>query len=265
MAAEQVRHDGRDGPLWKQIEAALLQQVKDGRFKGNGRLPSEFDLAEEFGVNRHTARQAIAALVQRGVLFKRKGGGSYVVPEMLDYEIGERTRFSTNVAAQGREPAHTLIVVDERPAHGKAAETLNMAEGDLAVFISLIGEADDIPISVAETYVSGFRGEIPGKLLDDQGFGALRRDRLPTRRNALHRQDAITGGCETSETVGFIAGVVRGERRHRSGRTADRLSRNPLCRGAGAICHPPRRFVSGGRTGKTGDRYEWRSARWSVA
>jgi hypothetical protein len=41
-----------------------------------------------------------------------------------------RTRFSTNVALQGREPAHTLLVVDERAAHKKAAQALNMAEGD---------------------------------------------------------------------------------------------------------------------------------------
>lgn len=156
MAAERMRSDGRE-PLWKQIERALLQQIKDGRFKGSGRLPSEFDLAAEFGVNRHTMRQAIAALVQRGLLFKRKGGGSYVIPEMLDYAIGERTRFSANVASQGREPARTLMTVDERPAHKKAAEVLNLAEGDPVVFISLIGEADDIPISVAETYVSAVR------------------------------------------------------------------------------------------------------------
>jgi GntR family phosphonate transport system transcriptional regulator len=217
MAVEQVRHDGRDGPLWKQIEAALLQQVKDGRFKGNGRLPSEFDLAEEFGVNRHTARQAIAALVQRGVLFKRKGGGSYVVPEMLDYEIGERTRFSTNVAAQGREPAHTLIVVDERPAHGKAAETLNMAEGDLAVFISLIGEADDIPISVAETYVSAER--FPGfgekyrenysmtKALAHYGVTDYRRDvtrctaRMPSPEDVKHLKQSDSSPVLFVESV----------------------------------------------------------------
>lgn len=157
MATEFAQHEGQDDPLWKQIEAALLQQVKEGRFKSNGRLPSEFDLAAEFGVNRHTVRQAIAALVQRGLLFKRKGGGSYVVPDILDYAIGERTRFSTNVALQGREPAHTLLVVDERPVHEKAAAALKIAEGDQAVFISLIGEADDIPISVGETYLSANR------------------------------------------------------------------------------------------------------------
>lgn len=157
MAEEGVRQEGQEGPLWKQIETVLLQQITDGRFNSNGRLPSEFDLASEFGVNRHTARQAIAALVQRGVLFKRKGGGSYVVPGMLDYSIGTRTRFSTSVAAQGRAPAHTLLAVEERPANKKVAAALNMAEGDLVILIATIGEADEIPISVAETYLPADR------------------------------------------------------------------------------------------------------------
>lgn len=154
MAEERARPEGQDGPLWKQIEATLLQQIKEGRFKGNnGRLPSEFDLASEFGVNRHTARQAIAGLVQRGLLFKRKGGGSFVVPEMLDYAIGDRTRFSTSVMAQGRAPAHTILALDVRPAGSKVAAALKLAEGDPVILISTIGEADDIPISVAETYL----------------------------------------------------------------------------------------------------------------
>src|SRR5215475_6026815 len=101
-----IRADSLNEPLWRQIELILLGQIRDGRYAGSERLPSENDLAAQFGVNRHTARQAIAGLVRRGVIFKRKGGGSYLVPDVLDYEIGERTRFSTNLAAQGREPGH---------------------------------------------------------------------------------------------------------------------------------------------------------------
>ena len=63
------------GPLWKQLEHTLLRDIQGGRFDDAGRLPSEHELAERFGVNRHTARQAIAGLVQRGIVFKRKGGG----------------------------------------------------------------------------------------------------------------------------------------------------------------------------------------------
>jgi GntR family transcriptional regulator, phosphonate transport system regulatory protein len=149
--------DGHDEPLWRQIELILLGQIREGCFAGAARLPSEHDLALQFGVNRHTARQAIAGLVQRGVIFKRKGGGSYLVPGVIDYAIGERTRFSTNLTHQGREPAHTLLVVDERPVHGKIAAALQISDGDHAVFVHLIGEADDIPIAVGETYLSAKR------------------------------------------------------------------------------------------------------------
>jgi GntR family phosphonate transport system transcriptional regulator len=152
-----VRAGRFEEPLWRQIELILLGQIRDGRFAGAERLPSENDLAVQFGVNRHTARQAIAGLVQRGVIFKRKGGGSYLVPGVIDYAIGERTRFSTNITLQGREPAHTLIVVDERPVHGKVAAALQLADGDYAAYIYLIGEADEIPIAIGETYLAAKR------------------------------------------------------------------------------------------------------------
>ena len=144
-------------PLWKQLEQTLLEDIQGGRFDGAGRLPSEHELAERFGVNRHTARQAIAGLVQRGIIFKRKGGGSYLVPGVIDYEIGERTRFSTNVALQGREPSRTLLEVSERKAHARACAALEMADGEMSVFIRVIGEADGVPISIGHTYLPARR------------------------------------------------------------------------------------------------------------
>jgi GntR family phosphonate transport system transcriptional regulator len=150
-------HANFEGPLWKRLEAALLADIREGRFDDAGRLPSEHELAERFSVNRHTARQALAGLVQRGIVFKRKGGGSYLVPERLDYEIGARTRFNTNIAQQGREPSRTVIEVGERPAHGAVAAALAMTEGEPAVFILAVGKADDTPVSVSETYLPAER------------------------------------------------------------------------------------------------------------
>jgi len=164
-------------PLWKQVEQTLLQDIRGGRFDGANRLPSEHELAERFGVNRHTARQALAGLVQRGIVFKRKGGGSYLVPGVIDYEIGERTRFSTNVALQGREPSRTLLEVSERKLHGRASTALAMADGELSIFIQTIGEADGIPISIGDTYLPARR--FPG-------FAALFRETLSTTKTLAH-------------------------------------------------------------------------------
>jgi GntR family phosphonate transport system transcriptional regulator len=143
--------------LWQQVEKDLLRRIKNGRFEGSDRLPSENELASQFGVNRHTVRQAIAGLVQRGIVFKRKGSGSYLVPDMVNYPIGERTRFSTNVMLQGKMPSHTLLATGERAVYGKIAAALKMRDGEKAEFLHLVGEADKLPISVAKTYLPADR------------------------------------------------------------------------------------------------------------
>jgi GntR family transcriptional regulator, phosphonate transport system regulatory protein len=159
----QVLQHAKAEHLWQQVESILLKQIKSGRFKNVDRLPSENELASQFGVNRHTVRQAIAGLVARGVVFKRKGGGSYLVP------IGKRTDFSTNVALQGKEPGHILLALGERPIYGKVATALRMRDGDEAVFLHLVGEADRLPISIAKTYLPANRfagfGEIYRKTM----------------------------------------------------------------------------------------------------
>jgi GntR family transcriptional regulator, phosphonate transport system regulatory protein len=151
------RQNLRGEHLWQQLEKILLRRIRNGRFEGDDRLPSENDLASQFGVNRHTVRQAIAGLVQRGIVFKRKGGGSYLVPDMIDYSIKERTRFSTNIALQGKAPSHTVLAVGERAVYGKVAAALNMRDGDKAVFLHRVGEADKLPISIAKTYLPAAR------------------------------------------------------------------------------------------------------------
>jgi GntR family transcriptional regulator, phosphonate transport system regulatory protein len=143
--------------LWQQVEKNLLRRIRNGQFEGSDRLPSENDLASQFGVNRHTVRQAIAGLVQRGVVFKRKGSGSYLVPDMVNYPIGERTRFSTNIALQGKVPSHTLLGTGERAVYGKIAAALKMRDGEMAIFLHLVGEANKLPISVAKTYLPADR------------------------------------------------------------------------------------------------------------
>lgn len=61
----------------RQIEAALL----GGSGRDDARLPSERALAERFAVSRATVREAIASLVSRGLLTRRRGDGTYPVPQ----------------------------------------------------------------------------------------------------------------------------------------------------------------------------------------
>jgi GntR family phosphonate transport system transcriptional regulator len=76
---------------------------------------------------------------------------------VIEYAIGERTRFSVNITRQGREPARTLLFSEERLVHGKVAAALRLKEGTRAIFLYLIGTADDIPITLGQTYMPAQR------------------------------------------------------------------------------------------------------------
>lgn len=58
-----------------QIKAAIL----GGELENGSRLPTELEMAEQFGVSRSSVREAMKALEVMGVVESRKGGGSYVV------------------------------------------------------------------------------------------------------------------------------------------------------------------------------------------
>ncbi|MBN2642303.1 MAG: GntR family transcriptional regulator [Victivallales bacterium] len=63
----------------EEIVAWLKEEIRAGRLSPGSRAPSEYDLAERFGVNKTTANKAMADLVTAGVLARgRRGSGTFV-------------------------------------------------------------------------------------------------------------------------------------------------------------------------------------------
>ncbi|MGA3214878.1 MAG: FadR/GntR family transcriptional regulator [Acidimicrobiales bacterium] len=64
--------------LYEIVVERLQDLVIDGQLKVGDRLPSELDLARNFGVSRTAIREAIGSLVEQGIVVVRPGSGTYV-------------------------------------------------------------------------------------------------------------------------------------------------------------------------------------------
>src|SRR6201992_3647100 len=118
--------DGAEGqPRWQAIAAQLRADIPAGRVAPGERLPHEAALAERFGVNRHTLRQAVQALVREGHLDVRQGAGTFVRELVLDYALNRRTRMTENLARIGETAARELLSHVIVPA-GEWAEALKV-------------------------------------------------------------------------------------------------------------------------------------------
>ena len=65
---------------FEEVASQIREQLTKGALKPGDRLPSERELAEQFGLSRNTVREALRSLEMSGILEFRKGatGGAFV-------------------------------------------------------------------------------------------------------------------------------------------------------------------------------------------
>jgi GntR family transcriptional regulator len=73
-------------PLYQQLAEQLSREISSGNFAPGARLPSEPELARRHSIGRPTVRQATELLVQRGLIERRRGSGTFVrnAPRRVD-------------------------------------------------------------------------------------------------------------------------------------------------------------------------------------
>jgi len=138
--------------VWKQIADTLGTEIRNRGFNTAGKLPSESELSTRFGVNRHTLRQAVAALQDEGLVRIEPGRGTFVQHELVDYVLSRRTRFSENLLRQGLLPSKQLLTAKELPAPERVAHELKLVKSDRVLMVEMLDEANEQPIALATAY-----------------------------------------------------------------------------------------------------------------
>jgi DNA-binding FadR family transcriptional regulator len=70
--------------LYELVADRLKNLILDGTYPPGSRLPAERYLASSLGVGRATVREAIAELVNQGIIHTKRNSGSYVLQEALE-------------------------------------------------------------------------------------------------------------------------------------------------------------------------------------
>jgi GntR family phosphonate transport system transcriptional regulator len=194
--------------VWRQIAEKLRAEIEAGDPSPGGRLPTEADLAQRFGVNRHTVRRALEELSRAGLLRIEQGRGSFVAEDVLEYVIGPRTRFSEWIRRYNKEPSGRVLQLTTIAADLTVAAALGIAADDKVFLLERLGQADGMPVSLALHY-----------------FPA---DRLPGLLDALHEAGSITEALKQVGVDDYLRQVTRVSARLPAGREAEllRMPRN---------------------------------------
>lgn len=109
--SEEQPFSNQNIPYYYQIANLLRRKIEDGEFGAGEKIPKETELAEAFRVSRVPIRQALALLVQDGLLYRQRGRGTFVSGAFRKPKSLKLTGIIEEVAAHGMEGELRLIDV----------------------------------------------------------------------------------------------------------------------------------------------------------
>ena len=147
MAASNALQPRRSGTaVWKQIEETLLSEILSGKIAPGERLPSESALADQFAVNRHTVRRALAELGARDILQTENGRGTFVTEKALRYKMSKRVRSVERMLRDGHDMVVKVLDSSRSPATVEIAAALEVEAGSLLWIIDSLSTIDGKPM-----------------------------------------------------------------------------------------------------------------------
>ncbi|HEY3308904.1 MAG TPA: GntR family transcriptional regulator [Desulfuromonadaceae bacterium] len=141
-------------PLHYQLRSTIENRIESGQWKPGDRVPSEFELGEEFHISRTTVRQALGDLVNQGLLTRLKGRGTFVSQPRIQQHLTRLTSFTQDMHARGKQPgAKTLqLEVVISPAH--ISKSLQVELNEPVILLKRLRMADGVPMAVETAFLS---------------------------------------------------------------------------------------------------------------
>ena len=88
-------------PIYQQLNQLLRSLIRSVEFPVGGQFLTERQVSERFEVSRATANKALSNLVAEGLLTFRKGVGTFVSAQSMDYNLRTLVSFTEEALAAG--------------------------------------------------------------------------------------------------------------------------------------------------------------------
>lgn len=116
-------------PLYYQVAKVLKERIEKGQLLPGHRIQPEFDLVEEFGVSRHTIREALSMLENEGLVYRQPGLGTFVQSKKYSYPLSFLRGFTEQMEERGLVPSSQVISLERLMPDPFLRSTLALPEG----------------------------------------------------------------------------------------------------------------------------------------
>jgi GntR family transcriptional regulator len=133
--------------LYAQIAELLKQQIGAGAYEPSGRLPSEQELVQRYGVSRVTVRLALGALEEQRLVERKQGKGTYALGKRIRHGLDTLVSFHQTLKNMGLA-ARIRFISQQRVALPAALRSHWCEAGSECLSVARLHLVDDEPIAL---------------------------------------------------------------------------------------------------------------------
>lgn len=139
-------------PLYVQLMDELEASIRNGVYKPGDKIMTEAEMAKEYGVSLITVRKAVGSLMEKGLVVRKQGKGTFVTKPKYSRNMKKLQSFTEMCEQMGVKPGAQVLENRLIMADKKVADRLGIEPGSNVVYISRLRLADGEPVQVEKSY-----------------------------------------------------------------------------------------------------------------
>ena len=189
-------------PLYIQLMELLERQILAGERDPGERLPTEGELARQFGVSIITVRSAVGGLCKQGLVERKQGKGTFVKKLKHTWDTRKLEGFSDSCLRQGIRPGGRMLENRITPLSNRMAACLCQPAGSQGIYISRLRFADGAPVAIEKNHFPMCYASLLERRFDDNSLFQYLREQAGV---AVARADKQIELCRaTSEEASLL-------------------------------------------------------------
>jgi GntR family transcriptional regulator, histidine utilization repressor len=190
--------------LHDRIRRDVQKRILSGEWRPGHRIPYEHELMADYGCARMTVNRALSALVQAGLIERRKRAGSFVSAPRFDRAALAIPDIRSEVAAKGQ--AYGLELLHRAERRPTAADSARLGGAGRILALECRHSADGRPHALESRLIN--LGVVPQAAQADFAKdppGSWLLEHVPWTE-AEHRITAVGADAATAEALGLVKG-----------------------------------------------------------
>jgi len=163
---------GSPVPLYHQLAQQLTDAIEQGTLQPGDPFENELALAERLNLSRPTVRRAIAELVGRGLLVRRRGVGTTVASRVIHRRL-ELTSLLEDLQNTGRKAETEVLEFIPAKVDHRAAHMLGLEQETPLVYVERLRRADGKPLALLRNWLPPMFADLTAEEFSQHGLYEL--------------------------------------------------------------------------------------------